>query len=338
LYFCMITNDFRMKNRLFLWGCGCLMLIASSCGSHYRLADVQRSRILIDKHYDTQIDNDVTAFLSPYRSKVDSIMSPVVGSIAKYMAAQKPESEISNLLSDILIWGGKAYDEHPDLAVYNMGGIRAAFAKGKVTYGDVVDVAPFENKICFLTLSGDKLMELFQQIAKRGGEGVSHGVRLVITSKGHLKSALLNGKEIDPQASYRISTLDYLAQGNDGLLAFKSGTNLKSPQTAKSSEQRSFQPARTPDLRLARRHTRPPGHPPRTGSRCTCRAPRSCRGPRGGRGRSSQRWSLAASFLPIFYLLELILCRADIPVPVAKPNVGLKRRFDNEQPEELSSR
>lgn len=235
LYFCMITNDFRMKNRLFLWGCGCLMLIASSCGSHYRLADVQRSRILIDKHYDTHIDNGVTAFLSPYRSKVDSIMSPVVGSIAKYMAAKKPESEISNLLSDILIWGGKAYDEHPDLAVYNMGGIRAAFAKGKVTYGDVVDVAPFENKICFLTLSGDKLMELFQQIAKRGGEGVSHGVRLVITSKGQLKSALLNGKEIDPQASYRISTLDYLAQGNDGLLAFKSGTNLKSPQTVENN-------------------------------------------------------------------------------------------------------
>lgn len=231
----MITNDFRMKNRLFLWGCGCLMLIASSCGSHYRLADVQRSRILIDKHYDTHIDNDVTAFLSPYRSKVDSIMSPVVGSIAKYMAAKKPESEISNLLSDILIWGGKAYDEHPDLAVYNMGGIRAAFAKGKVTYGDVVDVAPFENKICFLTLSGDKLMELFQQIAKRGGEGVSHGVRLVITSKGQLKSALLNGKEIDPQASYRISTLDFLAQGNDGLLAFKSGTNLKSPQTVENN-------------------------------------------------------------------------------------------------------
>jgi 2',3'-cyclic-nucleotide 2'-phosphodiesterase (5'-nucleotidase family) len=138
-------------------------------------------------------------------------------------------------LADILIWGGKAYDEHPDLSVYNVGGIRAAFAKGKVTYGDVVEVAPFENKICFLTLTGEKLLELFQQIAKRGGEGVSHSVNLVITSDRKLKSALLNGKEINPQASYRIATLDYLAQGNDGLVAFKSSTDVKSPQTTENN-------------------------------------------------------------------------------------------------------
>jgi 2',3'-cyclic-nucleotide 2'-phosphodiesterase (5'-nucleotidase family) len=224
-----------MKNRCFLWGILLLSFMAMSCRSHYQLTDVQRGRILIDNRYDSQVNPKATTFLAPYRAKVDSIMSPVVGTIAKYMAAQKPESEISNLLADILIWGGKAYDEHPDLSVYNVGGIRAAFAKGKVTYGDVVEVAPFENKICFLTLTGEKLLELFQQIAKRGGEGVSHSVNLVITSDRKLKSALLNGKEINPQASYRIATLDYLAQGNDGLVAFKSSTDVKSPQTTENN-------------------------------------------------------------------------------------------------------
>lgn len=224
-----------MKNKCFLWGCGLLMLMATSCHSNYQLSDVQRSRILVDSRYDSQIDADVTRFLEPYKAKVDSIMGPVVGTVAKYMAAKKPESEISNLLADILVWGGKGYDEHPDLAVYNMGGIRAAFAKGKVTYGDVIEVAPFENKICFITMTGETLMELFRQIAKRGGEGVSHGVNLVITSDGQLKSALLNGKEIDTKASYRVSTLDYLVQGNDGLVAFKSGTNLHSPQSSENN-------------------------------------------------------------------------------------------------------
>ena len=42
--------------------------------------------------------------------------------------------------------------------------------------GDVLDVAPFENKISFLTLSGDKVKELFEQMARRGGEGVSASV------------------------------------------------------------------------------------------------------------------------------------------------------------------
>ena len=32
--------------------------------------------------------------------------------------------------------------------MYNKGGIRADLTKGDVTYGDILDVAPFENKIC----------------------------------------------------------------------------------------------------------------------------------------------------------------------------------------------
>ena len=58
----------------------------------------------------------------------------------------------------------------------------------------------------------------------------SKGVELVITKDGQLVSARLNGKEIDPSAKYRVTTIDYLAQGNDGLVAFKSATDLNSPQ------------------------------------------------------------------------------------------------------------
>lgn len=110
-----------------------------------------------------------------------------------------------------------------------MGGIRSNLAKGKVTVGDVNDMAPFENKICFLTLKGDKVLELFQQIAHRGGEGLSHAVRMVITKDGKLKSVTLNGEPVDPEKNYRVATLDYLAGGNDQLVAFKSGTDVFAP-------------------------------------------------------------------------------------------------------------
>ena len=219
-----------MKKQLLVLCCIAGALMAVSCRSGYHVTDIQRSRILVDKTYDSQPDAQAAAFIKPYQHEVDSIMSPVMGSAASYMAAKRPESELSNLLSDILVWASKRFDEHPDMAVYNMGGIRAAFAEGEVTYGDVLDVAPFENKICFVTLSGEKLLLLFRQIAARGGEGVSHGVELVITKDKQLESARLNGKEIDPQASYRLATLDYLAQGNDGMDAFKSATNIVSPQ------------------------------------------------------------------------------------------------------------
>ena len=204
-------------------------MLPSSCSTGYEVTGFERSRILIDSTYDTAADKAVAGFMKPYKRQVDSIMSPVVGISAEYMAADRPESNLSNLLTDILVWAGKDYGERPDFAVYNIGGIRSAFAKGKVTYGDVLDVAPFENKICFVTLTGAKVKELFAQIAAAGGEGVSHGVELVITKDGRLKSARLDGREIDPEARYRIATLDFVAQGNDNMTAFKSATDVNSP-------------------------------------------------------------------------------------------------------------
>lgn len=208
-----------------------LSLMASPAfAQKYKVAKVERTRILIDKSWDAQPDAEAAKFIAPYKNKVDSIMGPVVGSIAHDMTRHRPESELSNLLCDILVWGGKAFNEQPVFSVYNMGGIRSNLAKGKVTVGDVNDMAPFENKICFLTLTGEKVTELFQQIAHRGGEGLSHAVRLVITKDGKLVSATINGEPVDPAKTYRIATLDYLAEGNDQLVAFKSGTDVLSPK------------------------------------------------------------------------------------------------------------
>lgn len=210
------------------------MMIAS-CRSHYVMSGIERSRILVDSRYDVLNDAQADAFMAPYKHVVDSMMSPVVGEVAKYMAAHRPESELSNLLADILMWAAERYNEKPVFGVYNMGGIRAGLAKGKVTYGDVLDVAPFENKIAFLTLSGEKVLELFQQMALSGGEAVSHGVQLVITKDHRLKSAKINGEDVDPNASYRIVSIDYVIQGNDRMEAFKAKTNVNSPQEERNN-------------------------------------------------------------------------------------------------------
>ena len=226
-----------MKRKEKIVGLGLCMLLSQqwACTSHYVLNDVSRVRLLVDNRYDATPDAAATIFIEPYKRQVDSIMCPVVGSVASDMVAERPESRLSNLLADVLMWGARSYDEHPDFSIYNMGGMRASLAKGDVTFGDIVDVAPFENKICFLTLSGDKVMELFSQIASRGGEGVSHGVNLVITRDGKLKGASLNGSPVDETKSYRVVTLDYLAEGNDQLTAFKSRSDMVSPQSAENN-------------------------------------------------------------------------------------------------------
>ena len=206
------------------------MLVLASCKSHYEVAGVQRSRIVVDSRYDRTPDARAAEFLKPYKHLVDSVMGPVVGHAAKYLTAQRPEGSLSNLLADILMWAAKDYDEHPVLAIQNMGGVRADLPKGEVSYGDIVDVAPFENKIAFATLSGEELLQLFREIAATGGEGVSSSVRMVITKDKQLESVTIDGEEIDPAKEYRLATIDYLLGGTDKMETFKKCRDINSPK------------------------------------------------------------------------------------------------------------
>lgn len=217
-----------MKKHLLL-GSFATLALTSCAPKHYQITSVERTRIIVDSRYDKDPDKAAAEFIAPYKRVNDSIMGPVVGQVAHNMHATRPESDLSNLVSDILVWAAKDYGEQPVLGIYNMGGIRADLTKGNVTYGDVLDIAPFENKICFTTLTGEQIMQLFRQIAHRGGEGVSSGVELLITDDGKLVSARLHGKEIDPQADYRITTINYLLEGNDGMPALKTGKNTIAP-------------------------------------------------------------------------------------------------------------
>ena len=224
-----------MRKYLFFQGALASLLLVSCAPKHYQLTGVERTRIIVDSRYDQNPDEAAAQFIAPYKKVNDSIMAPVMGRVAHNMHPERPESDLSNLLSDILVWAAKDYNEKPVLGVYNMGGIRADLIKGDVTYEDVLSIAPFENKIAFTTLSGASLLKLFQQIAHRGGEGVSKGAELVITKDGELVSARLHGQEIDPQADYRVVTIHYILQGNDGMTAFTEGKDNVSPGEASNN-------------------------------------------------------------------------------------------------------
>ena len=224
-----------MRKKQLFWASLAALMMVSCAPKHYQLTSVERSRIIIDSRYDQQPDQAAAQYLAPFKRVNDSIMGPVMGQVAHNMHPDRPESDLTNLLSDILMWAAKDYNEQPVLAVYNKGGVRADLTKGDVTYGDILDVAPFENRICFVTLTGVQLMKLFSQIAKRGGEGVSRGVELVITKDGQLVSARLHGKEIDPKTEYRVTTINYVLEGNDGMDAFLEGTNKVAPTEASNN-------------------------------------------------------------------------------------------------------
>lgn len=211
-------------------------LLLTACGSATYVTS--GSRVLIDSRYDAHPDSAAAAFIAPYKARVDSIMNPIVGYAATDMSCHQPESSQSNLYSDILVWSSSKFNEHPDFGVYNVGGIRAALSKGAVTVGDILDTAPFENKICFLTLSGDKVLELFRQITGQGGQGLSHSVRLVMDKHGRLLSAKINGRDVDPKRllPHRNPRLHSSGQRQDGSFQGQDSRSL----TAVGGEQRAL--------------------------------------------------------------------------------------------------
>ena len=202
-----------------------IAVLLASCSTHYEVSEMSRTRVLIDQTYDGLVDAATASFMQPFKQKVDSEMSPVVGKAATPLEPYRPESPLGNLLSDILVWAAPQYNEKVDFGLYNNGGMRAALAQGDITIGDVLDVAPFENYLCFVTLTGDKVEELLGQVAYRGGEGVSKEVRMVITTDNKLVAAIIDGQPVIPTKKYRIATLDYVSHGNDRMVAFKSSTD-----------------------------------------------------------------------------------------------------------------
>lgn len=187
---------------------------------HYKVTNVKGSMITIDSRYDKNPDTKALAILKPYQQKVHKLMAEVIGTCEMKMdrlSIENPEGLLSNLIADILRIYGEKKTGHPcDIGLINRGGIRTILAKGPITVADLYEITPFENTLCVLTLNGTQLKSLLQNIAYTRGQGVS-GVKMVITKDGKLVNATINGKEIDDAGSYRLATINYLAEGNDGL-------------------------------------------------------------------------------------------------------------------------
>lgn len=196
-------------------------LILESCHSGYSLVGVKGEAVPVTSVYDDHPDERALAILCPYKQKIDSIMSPVIGYSSATLTVERPESSLSNLIADILRESAaEVKKETIDIAVMNMGGIRNALPEGKITYGTIYEIAPFENSLCILTMDGDVLIELFSQMAMVHGEGLS-GAQLTITEDGRLCNATIGGCPIKSEKTYTVATIDYLAEGNDRMTAFR---------------------------------------------------------------------------------------------------------------------
>jgi 2',3'-cyclic-nucleotide 2'-phosphodiesterase (5'-nucleotidase family) len=77
------------------------------------------------------------------------------------------------------------------------------------------ELMPFENELVVLWLRGDTLKKVIDEIAAKGGEGIS-GIRMTIKNRKPF-NVIVAGKPLDNNKLYAIATNDFMAGGNDEL-------------------------------------------------------------------------------------------------------------------------
>ncbi|MCD8310025.1 MAG: 5'-nucleotidase C-terminal domain-containing protein [Prevotellaceae bacterium] len=206
------------------------MLLLTACRPTYEVTGVEGGRIAVDSVWDAAIDAQAASLVAPYKAQVDSLHLMVIGTAAMTLERGYPENPLSNLITDVLRDAGSAYTGKPvDMGLVNFGGIRTSLAGGTITLGDIYEILPFENALCILTMNGETLLRLFAQMAARGGEGIS-GAKLTISKEGKLLQAKVGGKSVETDRRYTIATIDFVAEGNDGMTACAEAEARECPQ------------------------------------------------------------------------------------------------------------
>lgn len=181
---------------------------------------------------------DVAAYVKRYKDASLQFVTRPVGRISQ--GATKTEGDesgvggpLGNLIADAQLAATRAVGAQ--IAFTNPFGIRASLvpaADGAVTFGQLYAVQPFNNELVTMTLTGAQVRAVIEEgLDDQGPKQVlapSAGLKFAYDmrrpSGDRLVSLTLGGKTIDPAAPYRVSVVNFLAEGGDGYSVFTKGT------------------------------------------------------------------------------------------------------------------
>jgi len=181
-------------------------------------ADVRVRPTELEVNAATPNDPAVDKMLETYAPKVrslDLVIGKLVGDLKKGGAGA---GSLGNFVTDgIRSRASLKLGQPVALAVTNNGGMRkSVIAEGALRTLDIFELLPFENALVEFDLTGAQVLDLLRVVIQKGD--AQSGARVVYRSnadrKMELVSArlLVNGqeKEIDPAATYKVISIDYL--------------------------------------------------------------------------------------------------------------------------------
>lgn len=194
-------------------------------------------------------DPTVAAIVAKWEQRSAPVAGRVVGTVAADITGDASgtrdhETPMGDLLADAILAGTSGANGGAQLAFMNVGGVRASLLTnqitngekvGEITYAEAYNVAPFGNQLVTVDMTGDQIRRMLNQqyvesrSRKQLALGVSAGFSYTwdpATRSVVAGSMTLNGQPMSMTATYRVATLNFLAEGGDGFTVFKEATNL----------------------------------------------------------------------------------------------------------------
>ena len=165
-------------------------------------------------------DSTIASLIEPAQQRAATRRNAKVGVEIKgtVRRAFDRASDLGNLLSDLLL----EFAGDGQVSIMNGGGLRADLPPGALSYGQLFETMPFDNRVARLTLTGAELTSVLKRHLQSTAHGMLSvgGVRLRVRCRGgSLEVTVLDsrGRRIRDDASVVVITSDYLATGGDGL-------------------------------------------------------------------------------------------------------------------------
>jgi 2',3'-cyclic-nucleotide 2'-phosphodiesterase (5'-nucleotidase family) len=163
-------------------------------------------------------DPAVDKMLAGYAPKVrelDNVIGRLKGELRK---GGMGAGSLGNFVTDGILAESRAkLGNSVVLAVTNAGGLRKnAIAEGELRQRDIFELLPFENALVQFDLTGAQLLTLLKQVVSHRDAQAGARIKYVNDASNRPQLAgvtlLIDGqeKEIDPAATYKVVSIDYL--------------------------------------------------------------------------------------------------------------------------------
>ncbi|MCE3263312.1 MAG: bifunctional metallophosphatase/5-nucleotidase [Pseudoduganella sp.] len=206
------------------------------------VVDVSARNVVVepDRHAGVpQVDALLASVRARSSTELDKPVARLaVPSLSKNLMPEADESPLGQMVADAILASGRKWGAQ--IAFTNSGGVRTHLEAGKGNVASVAQVQavlPFGNEIVVMNLTGAQIVALLQaqwdgsEADKRGLLQVSEGFSYAWDTrqpKGRRivrESVKLHGVPLDDAASYRVAVYNFLAEGNDGFVTFRAGSN-----------------------------------------------------------------------------------------------------------------